>query len=407
MALNSLKPHLGILGRTNVGKSSLINALSRQSISIVSQQPGTTTDAVSKAIELGEVGPVVLLDTAGLDDRTQLGLARENATWEAIKKIDLGIIVFENNLFDQVEISIIEQLQKNKTPYLCLHNKSDLVPLDLELAKKIATDYNCQVLPFSCLTSDEQNIDKIISVIGQNIPSSVFNNPSILGDLVLQGDHVLLVTPIDVEAPKGRIILPQVQTIRDALDNDCIVTILKERELDAYFRGNFVRPKLVITDSQVFLKVNASVPSDIPLTSFSILFARLKGDFWTYAQGVRKISDLKDGDRILILESCSHHVTGDDIGRVKIPRWISNFTGKKLQFDVVASFNKLPVSIEQYSLVIQCGGCMLTRKQVLNKLAPAIEANIPVTNYGMSIAYTLGIFERAMSPFVTEVETPL
>ena len=231
------------------------------------------------------------------------------------------------------------------------------------------------------------------------MPDSVFNNPSILGDLVSPGDVVMLVTPVDIEAPMGRMILPQMQTVRDVLDNNCINIVLKETELELFFKKFNIKPKLVITDSQAFKKVNSIVPKDIPITGFSILFSRLKGDFEKYIEGTRHISDLKDGDNVLILESCSHHVISDDIGREKLPRWITDFTGKKLNFDVVAGLDSIPKDIKNYSLVVQCGGCMLTRKQVLNRINAAINNNIPVTNYGMAIAYTHGIFERALEIF--------
>jgi len=221
-----------------------------------------------------------------------------------------------------------------------------------------------------------------------------------IGDIISQGDLVLLITPIDEEAPEGRMILPQVQAIRDILDNDAVAVVAKEREIDTLIRQLRPRPALAITDSQVFKKADASVPEDIPLTSFSTVLARYKGDFENYLKGTPRLSDLKDGDRVLILESCTHQVSCDDIGRVKIPRWLSNFTGRKLNFEVVAGLTELPGPITDYSMVIQCGGCMITRKQLINRLKPAVDAGIPVTNYGMAIAYMHGIFERAVAPFV-------
>jgi [FeFe] hydrogenase H-cluster maturation GTPase HydF len=244
--------------------------------------------------------------------------------------------------------------------------------------------------------------ENLIRAIRLSIPEASYRNPTLLGDLVSYGDIVLLITPIDVEAPAGRLILPQVQAIRDALDNDAVAIVLKEREVDAFLRKTGIKPALAITDSQIFNKADASIPKDVPLTSFSILLARLKGDFDSYIKGTPKIADLKDGDRILLLESCTHHVSCDDIGRVKIPRWISNFTGKRLEYEVVAGLDKLPCDIRDYALVIQCGGCMITRKQIFNRLRPAIEAGIPVTNFGMTIAFVQGIFERAVEPFVAK-----
>jgi [FeFe] hydrogenase H-cluster maturation GTPase HydF len=221
-----------------------------------------------------------------------------------------------------------------------------------------------------------------------------------LGDLISYGDIVILITPIDVEAPAGRLILPQVQAIRDILDNDAIAIVLKEREVDGFLKKTKIKPSLAITDSQVFIKADASIPPEIPLTSFSIMLARFKGDFDSYLKGTPKISDLKDGDRVLLLESCTHHVSCDDIGRIKIPRWITNFTGKKILYDIVAGLDSLPRPVTDYSLVIQCGGCMITRKQLHNRLHAAIKAGVPVTNYGMAIAYLQGIYSRAIAPFI-------
>jgi [FeFe] hydrogenase H-cluster maturation GTPase HydF len=231
------------------------------------------------------------------------------------------------------------------------------------------------------------------------LPETAWKPGTLVGDLISYGDTVLLITPIDIEAPEGRLILPQVQVIRDVLDHDGVVAICKEREVDAFFKRMEPKPKLVITDSQVFLKADASIPKDIPLTSFSIVLARQKGDFQQYIKGTPKIGELKDGDRVLILESCSHHVSCDDIGRVKIPRWLSNFTGKKLEYDTVAGLNAIQRDIHDYALVVQCGGCMITRRQLVNRLKPAIDAGIPVTNYGMVIAYVHGIYSRAIQPF--------
>jgi [FeFe] hydrogenase H-cluster maturation GTPase HydF len=222
----------------------------------------------------------------------------------------------------------------------------------------------------------------------------------LLGDLISYGDIVLLITPIDIEAPAGRLILPQMQAIRDILDNEAVAIVLKEREVDSFLKKTGIKPALAITDSQVFVKADASIPAEIPLTSFSIMLARFKGDFERYLKGTPEISGLKDGDRVLLLESCTHHVSCDDIGRTKIPRWISSFTGKKIEYDVVAGLDTLPGNITDYSLVIQCGGCMITRRQLHNRLQPAIKAGVPVTNYGMAIAYVQGIYERAIAPFV-------
>lgn len=395
--LKSMKPHIGIFGRRNYGKSSFINAIANQDVAIVSEYAGTTTDPVNKTMELSSIGAAVLIDTAGIDDVGDIGKKRIQATLQVIKHVDLAILVITDNTIDSYEFDLIKQFEKCNTPFFIVHNKSDLIKLSSKIIDQVKHDLKTDIIEFSTITKN--NINELIETIKKNLPSSVFNNPTILGDLVNYGDIILLVTPIDIEAPKGRIILPQVQTIRDALDNDCIIVMLKERELDAFFKKSNLMPKLVVADSQAFLKVDASTPKGMALTSFSILFARLKGNFNEFVKGTPSIGKLNDGDKVLILESCSHHVTGDDIGRVKIPRWITNFTGKKIVFEAVAGLKQAPNPIEDYSLVIQCGGCMLTRKQVLNRIQPAIDAGVPVTNYGMTIAYCHGIFNRAIELF--------
>lgn len=398
MAMKSQRAHVGIFGKRNAGKSSFINVLSGQDVAIVSDRPGTTTDPVKKTLELTGIGPVVMIDTAGIDDDSELGEQRVKKSFAVIDEVDLLIILFSHNNWGEYEERIIQEAEKRTTPFFIIHNKSDLIPLNVELAKKLKTQFKTDVIDFSTTTSSP--ISVVLSLIDRFLPQSVFNNPSILGDLVQYGDLVMFVTPIDIEAPQGRLILPQVQSIRDALDNDCIVVILKERDLETYWKNIGVRPKLVVTDSQAFLKVEASIPADIPLTSFSILFARLKGDFGQFIQGARQIGQLQDGDNILIFESCSHHVAQDDIGRVKIPRWLTNTTGKKLQFEIVAGLDQPRLERKEYSLVIQCGGCMMTRKQILNRLQGF--ENIPITNYGMCIAYCHGIFDRAIAPFQSD-----
>jgi [FeFe] hydrogenase H-cluster maturation GTPase HydF len=394
------KPHIGIFGRRNYGKSSIINALSGQETAIVSEIAGTTTDPVKKSMEIPGIGPVVLIDTAGIDDTGDLGLKRIEKSKEILKTVDAAILVIADNIFGDEEKKLIEEFNRYEISFLVIHNKIDLIPLNPKTQQEISDYTQAVVLPFSAIKPT--GIEPVIENLRRIIPESAYMSQSLIGDLIKYGDTVLLITPIDIEAPEGRLILPQIQVIRDILDNDCIAVVAKEREIDSYIKRMQPLPALAITDSQVFLKADASIPKSIPLTSFSIILARHKGDFQNYIKGTPFLDKLKDGDRILILESCTHHVSCDDIGRVKIPRWISNFSGKNLEFDVVAGLNKLPVDIHRYAMVIQCGGCMITRKQIINRLKPAVDAGIPVTNYGMAIAYLHGIYERAVAPFIKD-----
>jgi [FeFe] hydrogenase H-cluster maturation GTPase HydF len=394
------KPHIGIYGRRNNGKSSLINCLARQDIAIVSEQAGTTTDPVKKSFEITGFGPVILVDTAGIDDSGDLGEKRVERTLRTLDVIDLALLVITENSWGDYEDDLISKFHGQDIPFIIIHNKSDLQEPAAEFRETIKRNTGQDLFEFSAI--DRRNYEELIRLIKDTIPEHSYLTPTLLGDLINQGDLVILITPIDVEAPAGRLILPQVQAIRDILDNDAVAIVLKEREVDAFLRKTGIKPALAITDSQVFIKADASIPPDIPLTSFSIMLARFKGDFEYYLKGTPKISELRDGDRVLLLESCTHHVACDDIGRTKIPRWITNFTGKKIEYDVVAGLDSLPRPITDYSLVIQCGGCMITRRQLHNRLQPAIKAGIPVTNYGMAIAYVQGIYRRAIKPFVPE-----
>ena len=392
-----IRPHIGIFGKRNSGKSSLINTLAGQEVAIVSDVAGTTTDPVSKNMEIGGLGAVVLIDTAGIDDEGMLGEKRIARSREVIKTIDLAVLLITENAIGDFENGLIEEFNKLDVPFFVVHNKSDLHPLTSETIRKVEKELFTRVIAFS--TINVKGVEVLVKEMRSFLPETAWKPGTLVGDLISYGDTVLLITPIDIEAPEGRLILPQVQVIRDVLDHDGVVAICKEREVDAFFKRMEPKPKLVITDSQVFLKADASIPKDIPLTSFSIVLARQKGDFQQYIKGTPKIGELKDGDRVLILESCSHHVSCDDIGRVKIPRWLSNFTGKKLEYDTVAGLNAIQRDIHDYALVVQCGGCMITRRQLVNRLKPAIDAGIPVTNYGMAIAYVHGIYSRAIQPF--------
>ena len=390
--------YIGIFGRRNSGKSSLINLLTGQDIAIVSDKPGTTTDPVSKSVEIFGIGPVILIDTAGIDDAGELGEKRIKKSKEAIKKVDCAILVIAENIFDNFELDLIKLFDEYAVPYLIVHNKSDISPLNNDTIKEIKIHSSSEILDFS--TQNDKKKELLISFLKNTIPTTNYQKPSLLAGLVQPKDVVLLITPIDSEAPDGRMILPQNMAIRDVLDNNCITVVVKETELEDFFKLG-IKPALAITDSQAFNYVSKIVPTDVPLTSFSIVFARLKGDFEKYLEGTPHISQLKDGDRVLILESCTHQVSCDDIGRVKIPKLLQKFNGKKLEFSVVSGLSEVTERAESFSLVIQCGGCMVTRKQLINRLKPFTEAGIPVTNYGMTLAFVNGIFERATSPFLS------
>jgi [FeFe] hydrogenase H-cluster maturation GTPase HydF len=392
------KPHIGIYGRRNNGKSSLINCLAGQDIAIVSDQAGTTTDPVKKSFEITGFGPVILVDTAGIDDFGDLGEKRVERTVRTLEIIDLALLLVTANSWGEFEDNLVNKFREHDIPFIVIHSKSDIEVATSDFKNKILTLTGSLLFEFSSF--DKSNYEEFISLIRTSIPEHSYKTPTLLGDLISYGDIVLLITPIDVEAPAGRLILPQVQAIRDILDNEAVAIVLKEREVDSFLKKTKIRPALAITDSQVFVKADASIPIDIPLTSFSIMLARFKGDFDNYLKGTPRISELQSGDRVLLLESCSHHVSCDDIGRTKIPRWITNFTGQKIEYDIVAGHDPLPRPINDYSLVIQCGGCMITRKQIHNRLQTAIKAGVPVTNYGMAIAWVHGIYKRAVAPFI-------
>jgi [FeFe] hydrogenase H-cluster maturation GTPase HydF len=392
------KPHIGIYGRRNYGKSSLINCLAGQDIAIVSGHAGTTTDPVKKSFEITGFGPVIFVDTAGIDDSGELGSKRVERTLRTLEIIDLALLLVTDNLWSEYEDDLVSRFKSKDIPFIVINNKSDLREPSLSFRKTVYKKSGADLFEFSA--ADKRNYEELINLIRITIAEYSLKAPALLGDLISYGDIVILITPIDVEAPAGRLILPQVQAIRDILDNDAVAIVLKEREVDAFLKKTGIRPALAITDSQVFVKADASIPHDVPLTSFSIMLARFKGDFENYLKGTPKISDLKDGDRVLLLESCTHHVACDDIGRTKIPRWISNFTGKKIEYDTVAGLDILPRPVTDYALIIQCGGCMITRRQLFNRLQPAIKAGIPVTNYGLAIAYVQGIYKRAIAPFI-------
>ena len=385
------QPYLGIIGRRNTGKSSLINALTMQDLAIVSDIPGTTTDPVKKSIEILGIGPTVIIDTPGYDDVGELGLKRVKKTFEVIKQIDLALLVINDYKIEKEEKEIILKFEETHTPFLIVNNKVDQCEGPTQSSFE---NYNIINVSATTLLGIDTLIDKIVKLM----PKSAYqSSTSILGDVVDPGDQILLITPIDSAAPEGRLILPQVQTIRDILDHQAIAIVLKETELEDYLKNNR-KPDLVITDSKIFSEVSMIVPEEIPLTSFSIILAHQKGDFYNYLKGTTAIENLQNEDHILILESCTHTTSCDDIGRVKIPNWLQEYTKKELQFTVISGLDPIP-DYSQFKLIVQCGGCMITKKQIMNRLQPAINAQIPITNYGMLIAYVSGIFYRATAIF--------
>ena len=392
-----LKPHIGIFGRRNCGKSSLINLLTGQNIAIVSDTAGTTTDPVKKSMEIFGIGPCVLIDTAGIDDVGELGQQRVEKTMKVLDEIDCAILVITGNNFDETEKRLISRMKALAVPFFIVHNKADQEPLLAVLKAVIEQSYDVKVLDFSITRNDD--ITPLVELLKKTIPDSAYQKVSLLGGIIQPNEVVVLVCPVDSEAPEGRLILPQVMAIRDVLDNECICVVLKETHLQQYL-DTMPKPALIVTDSQVFGYVSQIVPADIPLTSFSIVMARLRGDFDNYVKGTPNLSQLKDGDTVLLLESCTHHSTCEDIGRVKLPRMILKFTGKDIRFEYVAGLS--PISNpEKYAMAIQCGGCMSTRKQLLNRTNLFVNQGIPISNYGMALAYMNGIFERVMEPFAT------
>jgi len=390
-SLKSMRLHIGIFGKTNAGKSSLLNRITNQDISIVSEIPGTTTDVVEKSMELLPIGPVTFLDTAGINDSTALGAERIQKTLKIVNRTDVGVIVCDYNGIDDYEKALIEKFEELKIPFMILVNKIDISPLKMDLGSL------CKNVLETSVKTDEKLVFRFKEELIKLLPDDFVNSPKIAGDLVPEKSTVILVIPVDKEAPKGRIILPQVQVLRDLLDSNCICLALKETELKQALDSLKTPPSLVITDSQAFREVAGIVPEDIPLTSFSILFARLKGDLEAFVNGAGAIDNLKDGDKVLILESCTHHAIDDDIGRVKIPKLLKMKTGKNLVIDNISGHDFPDIS--KYSLVIHCGACMTNRREVLSRILIAGQKSVPITNYGIAISYCLGILPRALKPF--------
>lgn len=385
---------IGIFGRRNQGKSSLINAIAGQEIAIVSDVAGTTTDPVKKSIEVFGIGPVVFIDTAGIDDSGEVGEKRIKKTKEVVKTIDVAILLISDNIFGKEEENLIQELHSFDVPFVIVHNKADKQALTPELKKQLES-YNCPVLEVSA--SKPSGIEALIQALVSIIPPTAYTQKSLVGDLIDKGSVVVLVMPQDAEAPEGRLILPQVQIIRDILDNNAIAVSLQPEQLSDFLEKQ--QPDIVITDSQVFDAVSKKVPLDVPLTSFSVILARAKGNFENYLEGTPFISKLKDGDKILILEACTHVSSCEDIGRHKIPNMLRTFTNKNLSFEIVSALSPLPENLEQFAMAIQCGACMVTEKQANNRIRQLLNKSIPVSNYGMTIAYVTGIFERITAMF--------
>ncbi|HEX7571173.1 MAG TPA: [FeFe] hydrogenase H-cluster maturation GTPase HydF [Verrucomicrobiae bacterium] len=406
----SLRLHIAFIGRRNVGKSSLLNALTRQQVSIVSPVAGTTTDPVEKPMELLPLGPVLFIDTAGIDDVGELGALRVEKTRQVLERTDVAVLVTEAGKWGNFEEEILAELTARKTPTVVVFNKMDsgtgVPPVSfknggIQNSETHRRDACATTVCTSALTG--AGILELREALLAAAPADFIDNPAILGDLVGPGEMAVLVVPIDKEAPKGRLILPQVQSIRDLLDSDAYCLVVKERELRRALDRLKAPPKLVVTDSQAFLKVAADTPRDVPMTSFSILMSRFKGDLLAQVRGALAIENLRGGDRVLIAEACSHHPIGEDIGRVKIPRWLTQYTGAKIHFEHMQG-RDFPKDLADYKLVIHCGACMWNRREMLSRILKCQQAGVPITNYGLTIAYSLGIFERALQPFPAALE---
>lgn len=399
MSLNatpsSERVHIGIFGKRNAGKSSLINAITGQNLAIVSEAKGTTTDPVYKAMELLPLGPVMIIDTPGIDDEGVLGSLRIQKAYQVLNKTDIALVIIDAAVGPSAEdLRFIKRINAKKIPLLIVINKCETINEDKKTAYQALLS-NGKLLFVSA--EQKLNIFELKEAIAQTVPADE-NKAQIVADLLSPSDFVVLVVPIDSAAPKGRLILPQQQTIRDILEADAAAIVVKENELTNTLQNLGKRPKLVITDSQVFKKVAAETPADILLTSFSILFARYKGNLQTAVQGVTALDSLEDGDKILIGEGCTHHRQCDDIGTVKLPRWIKEYTGKNPEF-IFTSGTEFPLDLSPYKMIIHCGACMLNEREMQYRIKCAADQNIPFTNYGITIAYINGILKRTVEPF--------
>lgn len=400
-APKGLRLHIGLFGRRNAGKSSLLNAMTRQEVSIVSEIAGTTTDPVEKPMELLPLGPVLFIDTAGIDDQGALGEKRVQKTRQVFDRTDMAVLVVDSGHWDGFEEAVLDELSQRHIPVIVAFNKSDLAEPPDTLRERLREAKTPFVEMVAC---EGRGVLELREALIQGAPEDFVRTPPVVADLVPPGEMAVLVVPIDLEAPKGRLIVPQVQAIRDLLDGDAWCMVVKERELrEALGRLNRP-PALVVTDSQAFLKVSADTPPDVKMTSFSILFARQKGDLCQFVEGALAIEHLRPGDRVLVAEACTHHPIGDDIGRVKIPRWLRQYVGGDLRIDTTQGHD-FPADLCQYRLIVHCGACMWNRREMLTRMARAAQAGVPICNYGMTIAYTLGVFDRALAPFPAALET--
>ena len=394
---SSERVHIGFFGRRNAGKSSVLNAVTGQDLAVVSDVKGTTTDPVQKSMELLPLGPVVVIDTPGIDDEGELGALRVKKSYQVLNKSDAAVLVVDASLgLCEEDFAFIEHIQKKQIPYAVAFNKSDLAP-SASLAKDLQYLKEHQIDFVSVSTADLSGIDTLKEKIA-TLAKTEDTKLRIVADLIHPSDFVVLVVPIDKAAPKGRLILPQQQTIRDILEADATAIVVKEYELRDTLAHLGKKPRLVITDSQVFAKVSADTPADIMLTSFSILFARYKGNLSALVKGVTALEQIEDGDKILVSEGCTHHRQCDDIGSVKLPRWIRQYTGKEPEF-VFSSGTEFPADLSPYKMIVHCGGCMLNEREMKYRLACAKDQNIPMTNYGILIAYIQGILKRSVEPF--------
>ena len=392
-APKGLRLHIGLFGRRNVGKSSLLNALAGQPVSIVSDTPGTTTDPVEKTLEFAPLGPVVLLDTAGLDDEGELGTQRMERTLAVLPRTDIALVVTAENVWGRDEETLVSRLREQAIPFLVVMNKADALPSGNGLPEAL------QGLPVvNASAKTGEGLEAVRRGLIELKPDESLHESRLVADLLPEQGVLILVVPVDSGAPKGRLILPQVQTIRDALDGRKICLVVTEEELKAAFACLKEKPSLVVCDSQVVHRVAEETPRDIPLTTFSILMARLKGDLPLFAAGAAAIAGLRPNDSVLMMEACSHHPQQDDIGRIKIPRLLQKFVGGELRFDMCAG-KTLTDCQDSYNLIVHCGGCTLTRRQMVARLHAAQQRGIPMTNYGVAISFTQGVLDRVLAPF--------